>query len=94
MNHRTMENTQNLFYERPILNTPYDYPNRHWELVTNDVLDDLKRAKIVFSNYHSFKFRRRVGIVNEDRVAQDGTSENQILISGSRMILIAIIEKF
>jgi type III restriction enzyme len=30
-----MENTQNLFFERPILNSPYDYPGRHWELDEN-----------------------------------------------------------
>jgi type III restriction enzyme len=24
--------SKNLFFERPILNSPYDYPNRHWEL--------------------------------------------------------------
>ncbi|OGV53277.1 MAG: hypothetical protein A2X45_16975 [Lentisphaerae bacterium GWF2_50_93] len=22
----------NLFFEKPILNSPYDYPSRHWEL--------------------------------------------------------------
>ena len=25
-------NLTNLFFERPILNSPYEYPNRHWEL--------------------------------------------------------------
>lgn len=23
---------QNIFFEKPILNSPYDYPARHWEL--------------------------------------------------------------
>ena len=25
-------NTENLFFEKPILNSPYEYPERHWEL--------------------------------------------------------------
>ena len=27
-----MSESNNLFFERPILNSPYEYPNRHWEL--------------------------------------------------------------
>jgi hypothetical protein len=23
---------ENLFFEKPILNSPYEYPSRHWEL--------------------------------------------------------------
>ena len=26
------ESDINLFFERPILNSPYEYPDRHWEL--------------------------------------------------------------
>jgi len=29
------------------------------ELIPNDMLDDLKRAKIVITNYHAFKLRER-----------------------------------
>ena len=24
--------TENLFFERPVLNSPYEYPTRYWEL--------------------------------------------------------------
>lgn len=27
-----MTETENLFFEKPILNSPYGYPDRHWEL--------------------------------------------------------------
>src|SRR5882724_172565 len=30
------------------------------ELVPNDMLDDVKRAKIVITNYHAFKIRERI----------------------------------
>src|SRR6266404_5845795 len=30
------------------------------ELVPNDMLDDVKRAKIVITNYHAFKLRERI----------------------------------
>ena len=33
------------------------------ELVPNDLLDEVKRAKIVITNYHAFKLRERVGFV-------------------------------
>ena len=40
------------FFERPILNSPYDYPARHWELdesgqPTNRILEDRRPAKYV-----------------------------------------------
>jgi type III restriction enzyme len=33
------------------------------ELVPNDMLDDIARAKIVITNYHAFKFRERMELV-------------------------------
>ena len=38
-----------LFFERPILNSPYDYPARHWELdeigqPTDRILDSRHRS--------------------------------------------------
>ena len=27
-------NMENIFFEKPILNSPYEYPTRHWELDT------------------------------------------------------------
>src|SRR4051812_39544131 len=40
------------FFEKPILNTPYTYPDRHWELdddgqPTNRILDYRRSAKFV-----------------------------------------------
>jgi len=29
---RSIQMDENKFFEKPILNSPYDYPNRHWEL--------------------------------------------------------------
>jgi type III restriction enzyme len=39
------------FFERPILNSPYDYPGRHWELVdgqpTNRILEFRRRSDLI-----------------------------------------------
>ena len=42
----------NLFFERPILNSPYDYPARHWELddsgqPTQQIADTRRRAEFI-----------------------------------------------
>lgn len=42
----------NPFFEQPILNTPYGYPGRHWELddqgqPTQRVIDERRKAKHV-----------------------------------------------
>ena len=42
----------NPFFEQPILNSPYDYPNRHWELdadgqPTQNILDSRRRAEFI-----------------------------------------------
>ena len=40
------------FFERPILNAPYAYPGRHWELdedrqPTNRVIDSRRRSELI-----------------------------------------------
>ena len=39
------------FFERPILNSPYDYPNRHWELQegqpTQNIIENRRRADFI-----------------------------------------------
>jgi hypothetical protein len=40
----------NQFFEQPILNSPYEYPNRHWELdkdgqPTQKTIDERRRAE-------------------------------------------------
>ena len=40
------------FFERPILNSPYDYPGQHWELdkdgqPTNHVLNTRRRSELI-----------------------------------------------
>ena len=42
----------NRFFERPILNSPYDYPARHWELddqgqPTQQIIDRRRRAEFI-----------------------------------------------
>lgn len=41
-----------LFFEQPILNSPYEYPARHWELddqgqPTQQVIDRRRRADFI-----------------------------------------------
>jgi hypothetical protein len=43
-------NIENRFFERPILNSPYEYPAHHWELdaqgqPTQQIIDKRRRAK-------------------------------------------------
>ncbi len=40
------------FFEKPILNSPYEYPSRHWELdsdgqPTNQILDTRRRSDLI-----------------------------------------------
>ncbi|MBK5355438.1 DEAD/DEAH box helicase family protein [Pseudomonas sp. TH41] len=46
-----MTNENNQFFEKPILNSPYEYPARHWELVegqpTQQIIDNRRRAEFV-----------------------------------------------
>ncbi len=45
-------NTENLFFTRPILNSPYEYPKRHWELdvsgqPTQRIIEKRRRAEFI-----------------------------------------------
>ncbi|MFM2405800.1 MAG: hypothetical protein RL223_3680 [Pseudomonadota bacterium] len=42
----------NPFFEKPILNSPYDYPGRHWELdesgqPTQKIKDERRKAEFI-----------------------------------------------
>jgi type III restriction enzyme len=45
------------------------------ELVPSDMLDDLRRAKIVITNYHSFKLRERMELSKGGRALLQGRGE-------------------
>ena len=50
-------------------------PNSYYkdrELVPNDMLDDINRAKIVITNYHAFKLRERIEISRGGRLLLQG----------------------
>jgi type III restriction enzyme len=49
------------------------YANR--ELVPGDMLEDIKRAKIVITNYHAFKLRERVELSSGGRALLQGRGE-------------------
>jgi len=43
------------FFERPILNSPYEYPRQHWELddegqPTQGLMETRRRASFIFTN--------------------------------------------
>lgn len=53
------------FFKRPILNSPYEYPSRHWELdeqgqPTERILDHRRRAKEFITPIPQTKKRRNV----------------------------------
>ena len=61
------------------------YANR--ELVPSDMLDDIRRAKIVITNYHAFKLRERLEIAGGTRGLLQGRGEPlQTLESEGQMI--------
>jgi type III restriction enzyme len=42
----------NPFFERPILNSPYEYPRRHWELdksgqPTHNIIENRRREEFI-----------------------------------------------
>ena len=45
------------------------------ELVPNDMMGDIERAKIVITNYHSFKFRERLELSKGGRALLQGRGE-------------------
>src|SRR5439155_6926748 len=48
------------------------------ELVPTDVMDDVNRAKIVITNYHSFKLRERIEIAKGTRSLLEGRTGEEI----------------
>lgn len=43
---------ENIFFEKPILNSPYEYPSRHWELgtqgqPTQKIIEKRRRAEFI-----------------------------------------------
>ena len=52
-------------------NDPESY-YRHRELVPNDMLGDIERAKIKLTNYHAFKLRERVELAKTSRALLQG----------------------
>ena len=55
-------------------NDPYSY-YRSRELVPNDMISDIERAKIVITNYHAFKLRERIDISKGGRSLLQGRGE-------------------
>ncbi|MCZ6522601.1 MAG: restriction endonuclease, partial [Alphaproteobacteria bacterium] len=54
------------FFERPILNSPYEYPAQHWELdedglPTNQTIDTRRRSQLITPVPKPRKRRRRKG---------------------------------
>ena len=48
------------------------------ELVPNDMLDDIRRAKIVITNYHAFKLRERMGLSKGNRQLLQGRTGDEV----------------
>jgi type III restriction enzyme len=65
----------NLFFEHPILNSPYEYPSRHWELddegqPTQRIVDDRRRAQFI-TPIPKPKKRKR-GVSQKEMVFEEG----------------------
>ena len=59
-------------------NDPDNYYSTR-ELVPNDLLEDVRRAKLVITNYHSFKLRERIEISKGGRQLLKGRTGEDIL---------------
>ncbi len=70
-----MPEPENLFFVKPILNSPYDYPDRHWEL---DDHMGLASGKVCLCTMHQAK-----GL--EFRAVAVMACDDQILPSQSRI---------
>ena len=55
-------------------NDPDSYYERH-ELIPGDMLDEVKRSKIVITNYHAFKLRERIDLSKGGRSLLQGRGE-------------------
>ena len=56
---------------------PYSYYASR-ELVPSDMMDDLKKAKIVITNYHAFKLRERIELSKGGRLLLQGRGGSQL----------------
>ena len=70
------------FFERPILNSPYEYPSRHWELdgdgqPTNRTLDIRRRSELITPVPKPRKRRRSKGQVEIVFGREDGLSTEE-----------------
>src|SRR3954452_21054332 len=65
------------FFEKPILNSPYDYPSRHWELdedgqPTNQVFDRRRPAKYITPIPKPKKRKRSAAAQQQEIVFDEG----------------------
>lgn len=58
-------------------NDPESY-FRHREIVPNDMLADIERAKIVITNYHAFRLRERLEVAKGTRTALEGWRKEKL----------------
>lgn len=70
------------FFEQPILNSPYKYPTRHWQLdgsgkPTNKVLDERRPASLISPVPASPKSKQQKQLVFQDTAAKLETENQQ-----------------
>ncbi len=61
-----------LFFEKPILNSPYEYPQKHWELFegqpTNQIISDRRSAEFVTPIPKPKKRRKTKDVLNDQSI--------------------------
>jgi type III restriction enzyme len=63
----------NPFFDQPILNSPYDYPKRHWELddqgqPTQQIIESRRRAQFITPIP---KPKKRKGLADQQQIVFD-----------------------
>lgn len=69
----------NQFFEKPILNSPYDYPGRHWELdasgqPTQQIIESRRRAEFITPIP---KAKKQKGVAKQDSLIFEGEFSTQ-----------------
>jgi type III restriction enzyme len=82
----------NAFFERPILNSPYEYPARHWELgpdrqPTQRIIESRRRADFVMPIPAPKKRRvgeRQEALLFDERSTQEQQYDHTAVINAMR----------
>jgi hypothetical protein len=80
------------FFDHPILNSPYEYPNRHWELdksgqPTQKVVESRRRAEFITPIPKPRKVKKKKDAETQHEIVFDDAPENSGECEGDQLAL-------